>query len=89
MAKTITFTQAQLEETKNALDQLPDLSRDKISKAEFLESLKENIVTLATTKGYTHAEIKSAFETVGVTVSIKEISELLNAPKKRRASKPA
>ncbi|MBT2375496.1 mobilization protein [Pseudomonas fluorescens] len=84
MARTTTFTQAQLEAAKSALDQLPDLSRDKIGKSQFLESLRDQIVTLASTKGYNTAEIKSALESVGVDVSIKAISELLNAQPKRR-----
>lgn len=88
MARTTTFTQAKLEETKKALDQLPDLSRDKIGKTEFLESLKDQIVTLTNAKGYTTAEIKSALGSVGVEVSIKAISELLSTPPKRRTPKP-
>ena len=90
MAKAITFTQAQLEEARRALDALPDLSRDKIGKPELLESLKEQIMTLANAKGYTQAEIKSALETVGVTVTAKAISELLKVSSKRgKAKKPA
>ncbi len=89
MARTMTYTQAQLDEAKQKLAELPDLSKDKISKVDFLESIKEQIVTLSSSKGYTHAEIKSALETVGVTVTVKAIGELLNAPSKRGKSKKA
>lgn len=87
MARTTTFTQAQLEAAKNALDQLPDLSRDKIGKAEFLVSLKDQIVMLAKNKGYNTGEIKSALSSVGLEVSTKAISEILSAPQKRRSQK--
>jgi outer membrane protein assembly factor BamA len=90
MAKTKVYTQTQLDAAKQKLADLPDLSRDKIPAPEALKELKEQIVELASKKGYTIAEIKTALEGVGVTVTTKSISELIEAPKKRRApNKPA
>ena len=87
MARTQTFTQEQLDKTKQALSELPDLSRNKIAKADFLESLKDQIVSLASTKGYSPAEIKSALAQVNVTVSVKSIADLLNTQGKRQPRK--
>lgn len=77
-----TYTQEELEKARNALSELPDLSRDKISQAEMLDSLKDQIILLSSQKGYSIAEIKSALESVGVTVTAKAISELLSTRKR-------
>lgn len=82
MAIQKTYTQEQLKKVQEALEGLPDLSRDKITKPEFIESLKEQIITLSSSKGYSQAEIKSALASVGITVSIQAISELLGSKKK-------
>lgn len=81
MAVTKFYTQEQREEAKLALECLPDLTPNKISRAELLDSLKENIITLSTSKGYTAAEIKSALQTVGIAVSEKAISDIIRASK--------
>lgn len=86
MAKTQIFTQHQLETAKNALAELPDLRKDKITTPELLDSLKEQIVNLANSKGYSVAEIKSALEGIGVMVSVKAITDLIKTPQKRRVS---
>ncbi len=87
MAKPTTFTQAQVEATRAALADLPDLSRDKIGKADVLVSLKEQIATLAKDKGYTVSEIKSALAGLGVSVTTRDIDELIATKKKRIARK--
>ena len=71
MAKQKTFTQKDLEAARQKLLALPDLSQDKLSQADVLLSLKEQIVELCTKKGYEPAEIKQALADVGLTVSVK------------------
>lgn len=87
MARTTTFTQAQLDAAKASLEELPDLSREKLGKAEVMESLKEQIVTLSNAKGYSHTEIKSALAGLGISVSTAAISELITGKKKRAPRK--
>lgn len=81
MAKK-TFTQSELDQARQALEDLPDLSRQKISQAEMLASLKEQIVLLSSSKGYSVAEIRAALSSVGVTVTTKAISDMV-ATRKR------
>ena len=81
MAGNKFYTQEQLEEAKLTLECLPDLTPNKISRTELLASLKENIITLSTSKGYTATEIKSALQTVGISVSEKSISDIIRASK--------
>jgi len=89
MAKSQIFTQTQLDSAKKKLADLPDLSKDKITTADALQALKEQIVDLASKKGYTAAEIKTALEGVGMSVTAKAISDLIESPKKRRAPNKA
>lgn len=57
----------------------PILSKDKISSKDALESLHAQIVALATQKGYSAKEIKSALETCEIVVSERAIRDLLSA----------
>lgn len=71
------FTQEQVSAALDKLKQLPDLKPDKMTKEDVINSLKDEIVTLSTQKGYTAAEIKSALDAVGVAVSEKSIAEVI------------
>jgi outer membrane protein assembly factor BamA len=82
MAKQKTFTQKELEAARQKLAELPDLSQDKLSQAEVLQTLKAEIVELCTTKGYTVTEVKQALADVGLNVSAKEITELTTSRKR-------
>ncbi|QLG96659.1 mobilization protein (plasmid) [Pseudomonas yamanorum] len=82
MATQKTYTQEQLKKAQEALEALPDFSRDKITKPDFIDSLREQIITLSSIKGYSQAEIKSALASVGVIVSIQAISDLIGSKKK-------
>lgn len=79
MAAKNFYTHDQIELAKMKLDELPDLSKDKISSKDALESLHAQIVALATQKGYSAKEIKSALETCEIVVSERAIRDLLSA----------
>ncbi|KPW22576.1 MobC protein [Pseudomonas cannabina pv. alisalensis] len=82
MAKQKTFTQKELEAARQKLAELPDLSQDKLSQAEVLQSLKAEIVKLCAAKGYTVTEVKQALADVGLNVTAKEITELTSSRKR-------
>lgn len=84
MAKSKTYTQEQLESAKQKLSTLPDLSKDKITTPELLASLKDQIVSLSESKGYSAAEIKSALASVSIDASVKAISEIISSRKRPR-----
>lgn len=81
MAKK-TYTQEDIEKARAALESLPDLSRQKLGQAEALAELKDQIILLSSTKGYSTAEIKSALAQVGIQVTTKAIAEVI-ATRKR------
>ncbi|MEX6666855.1 mobilization protein [Pseudomonas sp. W2-17] len=92
MAKQKTFTQKELEAARQKLAELPDLSQDKLSQQQVLQTLKAEIVELCTTKGYSVTEVKQALADVGLNVSAKEITDLTIARKRaapRAKAQPA
>lgn len=89
MAKSKTYTQDQLEAAKQKLDALPDLSKNKISTPEMLAALKDQILALSESKGYSVPEIKSALEMANVQASVKAISEVIATSRKPRAPRKA
>lgn len=87
MARSKTFTQAQVEEAKSALAQLPDLSKNKLVTSDVLLELKEQIIELSAKKGYTAQEIRSALEGVGISVSAKAITDVIEVRKRPKAAR--
>lgn len=90
MAKK-TYTQDDIEKARTALESLPDLSRQKLGQAEALAELKEQIILLSNSKGYSNAEIKSALAQVGIDVPTKAIADVITTRKRvtgRRKANP-
>jgi len=85
MADKKWFTTEDIEVAKMALDELPDLKEKRLTKSDVLEKLKEQIITLSTSKGYSVEDIRSALETAGVKTSTKAIREILSTRKKPTA----
>ncbi|MGM7284695.1 mobilization protein [Pseudomonas guariconensis] len=85
MAVKKTFTQDDLQAAQQRLAALPDLSRNKISQADFIGQLKDQIIALSKEKGYNTNEIKTVLLDLGVKVSAKEVDALVNPVKRTRA----
>ncbi|WP_062749428.1 hypothetical protein [Erwinia persicina] len=91
MAVRNVFTQEQLDEARRKLENLPDLTPQRITREGALENLKGTILVLAKEKGYTVADIKSALDAMEFRFSEKAISSVVNegnGKKKRTQRKP-
>lgn len=87
MAAQKFFTQHQIEAAREKLATMPDQSKNRISSDEMLEALKDEILTLATQKGYNAKEIKACMDAMKMTVSERAISSVIRSgksPVKRR-----
>lgn len=86
MAVRNLFTQEQLDEARRKLENLPDLTPQRITRDAALENLKDTILVLAKEKGYTVADIKSALDAMEFRFSEKAISAVVNegSGKKKR-----
>lgn len=91
MAVRNVFTQEQLDEARTKLENLPDLTPQRITREGALENLKDTILVLAKEKGYTVADIKSALDAMEFRFSEKAIAAVVNegsGKKKRAPRKP-
>lgn len=86
MAARNVFTQQELDEARRKLENLPDLTPQRITREGALENLKDTILVLAKEKGYTVADIKSALDAMNFRFSEKAISAVVNegSDKKKR-----
>lgn len=91
MAVRNVFTQEQLDEARRKLENLPDLTPQRITREGALENLKDTILVLAKEKGYTVADIKSALDAMEFRFSEKAISAVVNegSGKKKRTPRKA
>lgn len=83
------FTSDEVNEAKEKLSQLPDLSHNRILRVDALESLKSEILALANQRGYSAADIKHALDKMNFNFSEKSISEVIRSSKtnKKRGDK--
>ena len=88
MAARNVFTQQELDEARSKLEQLPDLTLQRITRAAALENLKETILMLAKEKGYTAADIKSALDAMEFKFSEKAIAAVINEDNGSKKSRP-
>lgn len=91
MAARNVFTQQELDEARRKLENLPDLTPQRITREGALENLKDTILVLAKEKGYTVADIKSALDSMNFRFSEKAISAVVNegsGKRKRIQRKP-
>ncbi len=79
------FTKDDVEMAKMTLNDLPDLTEQRMTKSDVLEHLKEQIITLSSSKGYSVEDIRSALETAGIKTNVKAIREILSTQKKSTA----
>lgn len=82
MADKKWYSMEDVELARASLDELPDLSKKRLTKSDVLTQLRDKIIELADHKGYSVEDIRSGLENVGIQTSVKAIREILNARKK-------
>lgn len=80
------FSENDVNAARERLSALPDLTRERLTRAEVLGQLRDDIRTLHRKKGYTLPELRQQLESVGLTVSEKTLRDLLDGgrPARRR-----
>lgn len=82
MAEKKWYSMEDVERAKISIEKLPDLKPARLTKADVLDQLKEKIIELSDSKGYSVEDIRSALSSAGIQTSIKSIRELLNTRQK-------
>lgn len=88
MAARNIYTQEQLDEARRKLENLPDLTPQRITREAALENLKDTILVLAKEKGYTVADIKAALDAMEFRFSEKAISGVINEGNGKKKRQP-
>lgn len=88
MATRSFFTQQEIDEARRKLENLPDLTPQRITRTGALENLKETILLLANEKGYTAADIKSALDAMEFKFSEKAIASVINEVSGNKKNRP-
>lgn len=88
MAVRNVYTQEQLDEARRKLEDLPDLTPQRITREAALENLKDTILVLAKEKGYTVADIKAALDAMEFRFSEKAISGVINEGNGKKKRQP-
>lgn len=88
------YSTEDVEQAKASLADLPDLTPARLTKSAVLEQLRDKIIELSDSKGYSIEDIRSALENVGIPASTKAIRDILNTRKKStsrsvKSKKPA
>lgn len=85
------FSENDVNAARERLSALPDLTRERLTRAEVLGQLRDDIRTLHRKKGYTLPELRQQLDSVGLTVSEKTLRDLLDGgrPARRRTNSPA
>ena len=88
------YTDEDIELARTALNALPDLSETRKSRSDFLEAIKQDVVALIRTKGYTAEDVRQVLMDAGYPFSERALREMVKAAenppvRKRRRRVPA
>ena len=82
------FSENDVSTARERLCALPDLTQERLTRAEVLGQLRDEIRTLHKKKGYTLSELRQQLESVGITASEKMLRDILGSsrPVRRRTT---
>ncbi|HAX4824175.1 TPA: molybdopterin-guanine dinucleotide biosynthesis protein MobC [Escherichia coli] len=83
------FSDDDIEAARLALSELPDLTAKRKTLHDFLSAIRDDIIVLVRTKGYTLADIRSTLKEAGYEVGQKTLRDIIReaeAKKTRRRS---
>jgi hypothetical protein len=81
------FTEQEVNSAKMKLADLPDLSKNRLSRSDVLQSLKDDLIALVQSKGYSAADIKSVLEGMDLSFSEKAIADVIREAKGKTVKK--
>lgn len=93
MSKKAFYSDEDIELAKSALAELPDLTPQRKSQKEFLDAIRDDLLALVKTKGYTVSDIRETLKTTGYEISERALREIVRDAEKnkpaRKNRKPA
>ncbi|HBL6816320.1 TPA: molybdopterin-guanine dinucleotide biosynthesis protein MobC [Escherichia coli] len=88
------FSDDDIEAARLALSELPDLTAKRKTLHDFLSAIRDDIIVLVRTKGYTLADIRSTLKEAGYEVGEKTLRDIIREaeakkPRRRSGTSPA
>lgn len=87
MSKKPFYSDEDIELAKEALAGLPDLTPQRKSQKEFLEAIRDDLVALVKTKGYTVSDIKETLKTSGYEISERALRDIVRDAEKNKPAR--
>lgn len=78
MSRKTFYSDSDIEKAKAALADLPDLTAQRKTQQDFLSAIRDNLIALVKTKGYTMSDIKETLKTTGFEISERALRGILS-----------
>ncbi|WP_168403389.1 MobC [Erwinia amylovora] len=89
-SKAKQYCQTDIESMRSKLSDLPDVTQERLQKKDVLDSLRDDINALMTSKGYTINEVHDHLKNFGfVDVTLRDLKEITAGKKKRQDKRGA
>jgi hypothetical protein len=90
LSKAKQYSQTDIESMRSKLSELPDVTQERLQKKDVLDSLRDDINSLMTSKGYTLNEVHEHLKNFGfVDVTLRDLKEITAGKKKRQDKRGA
>ncbi|EED1400144.1 molybdopterin-guanine dinucleotide biosynthesis protein MobC [Escherichia coli] len=73
------YSDEDVQVARGALADLPDLTTQRKTLRDFLEAIKDDIVLLVRTKGYTVTDIRNTLKVAGYDISEKSLRDIIRS----------
>ncbi|HDR2529420.1 TPA: molybdopterin-guanine dinucleotide biosynthesis protein MobC [Enterobacter ludwigii] len=87
MSKKAFYSDEDIELAKVALAGLPDLTPQRKSQKDFLNAIRDDLIALIKTKGYTVSDIQNTLKTAGYVITERALRDILREAEKNKPAR--
>jgi len=87
MSKKAFYSDEDIELAKVALAGLPDLTPQRKSQKDFLNAIRDDLIALIKTKGYTLSDIQNTLKTAGYVITERALRDILREAEKNKPAR--
>ncbi|EJO3599614.1 molybdopterin-guanine dinucleotide biosynthesis protein MobC [Salmonella enterica] len=87
MASKKFYSDDDIQLAKAALSELPDLTAQRKTMRDFLDAIRDDIIVLVRTKGYTLADVRDTLKNAGYEVGEKALRDIIREAESKKLSR--
>lgn len=87
MASKKFYSYDDIQLAKAALSELPDLTAQRKTLRDFLDAIRDDIIVLVRTKGYTLADVRDTLKNAGYEVGEKALRDIIREAESKKISR--